>query len=141
MIPIFNLLKGEYIMKITINTREYTLAFGFDFLDYLNKNNSMTVEVDGKNVSTGLGGAGLLGNTLANKLPSTLKLIIKAATAHSDFKPSNKDLDEFVNSLIKVETDDNGNVGYDESEYNNVFDALLEELKKQPLVLKEMGLI
>ena len=141
MIPIFNVLKGEYIMKITINTREYTLAFGFDFLDYLNKNNSMTVEVDGKNVSTGLGGAGLLGNTLANKLPSTLKLIIKAATAHSDFKPSNKDLDEFVNSLIKVETDDDGNVTYDESEYNNVFDALLEELKKQPLVLKEMGLI
>ena len=128
-------------MKITINTREYTLAFGFDFLDYLNKNNSMTVEVDGKNVSTGLGGAGLLGNTLANKLPSTLKLIIKAATAHSDFKPSNKDLDEFVNSLIKVETDDDGNVTYDESEYNNLFDEVLEELKKQPLVLKEMGLI
>ena len=36
-------------MKITINSREYTLAFGFDFLDYLNKNNSMMVEVDGKN--------------------------------------------------------------------------------------------
>uniref|UniRef100_UPI00352A6933 tail assembly chaperone n=1 Tax=Aerococcus urinaeequi TaxID=51665 RepID=UPI00352A6933 len=128
-------------MNITINKREYKLAFGFDFLDYLNKNNSMMIEVDGKNVSTGLGGVGLLGNTLANKLPSTLKLIIKAATAHNDFKPSNKDLDEFVNGLIKVETDDDGNVTYDESEYNNLFDELLAELKKQPLVLKEMGLI
>lgn len=128
-------------MILTINGRDFNLAFGMDFLDYLNKANSISMEVEGQQMSTGIGGAGLVGNTLESRLPSTLRLLIKAGTSHLKFKPSNEDISEYINSLIVVEEDENGEMTYNKDEYNLVFDEIKSELKKQPATLIEMGLI
>lgn len=128
-------------MILTINGRDFNLAFGMDFLDYLNKASSISMEVEGQQMSTGIGGAGLVGNTLESRLPSTLRLLIKAGTSHLKFKPSNEDISEYINSLIVVEEDENGEMTYNKDEYNLVFDEIKSELKKQPAALIEMGLI
>lgn len=128
-------------MILTINGREFNLAFGMDFLDYLNKANSISMEVEGQQMSTGIGGAGLVGNTLESRLPSTLRLLIKAGTSHLKFKPSNDDISEYINGLISVEENEGGELTYNKDEYNAIFDEIQAELKKQPATLIEMGLI
>lgn len=112
-----------------MNGKDYELAFGFDFLDYLNKNNSLTMDVNGQSMSSGLGGATMLASTLGSRMPSTLMSAIKAGTAHLSQKPSNKDIESYINGIAD-----------DDEAYELVFLEIEEELKKQPATRREMGL-
>ena len=116
-------------MIININGKDYELAFGFDFLDYLNQHNSLTMEVKGQTLSSGLGGATMLASTLGSRMPSTLMTAIKAGTAHLSQKPSNKDIESYINGIAD-----------DDEAYELVFLEIEEELKKQPATRREMGL-
>lgn len=116
-------------MIINMNGKDYELAFGFDFLDYLNKNNSLTMDVNGQSMSSGLGGATMLASTLGSRMPSTLMTTIKAGTAHLSQKPSNKDIESYINGIAD-----------DDEAYELVFLEIEEELKKQPATRREMGL-
>ncbi len=116
-------------MIINMNGKDYELAFGFDFLDYLNKNNSLTMDVNGQSMNSGLGGATMLASTLGSRMPSTLMTTIKAGTTHLAQKPSNKDIESYINGISD-----------DDEAYELVFLEIEEELKKQPATRREMGL-
>lgn len=116
-------------MILEINGKNYELKFGFDFLEYLNKNNSLTMEMNGQVMNSGMGGATLLASTLQTRMPSTLFKTIKAATSHLSQKPSDADIERYINTLAE-----------DDEEYNLVFEEIEEGLKKQPATRREMGL-
>lgn len=114
-------------MEITINDKNYRLYFGTDFVDYINNANGMAVE----GVKTNVGGMLMLNAGLSMKSPSTLELIIKAATNTLPSKPSNKDLDDYINDLLNQE---------DDSEYEALFEEIEAEIKKRPANRREMGI-
>ena len=116
-------------MNLEMNGKNYELAFGFDFLDYLNKHNSLTMDVNGQTLNSGLGGATMLASTLGSQMPSTLMTAIKAGTAHLSQKPSNKDIEAYVNEISD-----------DDEAYELVFMEIEEAIKKQPATRREMGL-
>lgn len=110
-------------MNIKINNKEYDLYFGFDFIDYINNNSSLSVQ----GMQIGLGGVQMLSLGITNKSPSTMRLIIKGATNTLNSKPSNADIEEYISDLIVA------------NEYDKVFDSLVQELGEHALVLREMG--
>lgn len=116
-------------MNITINNKEYELSFGFDFLDYLNENYSIKMEAGGHTMSSGLGGARMLASALETEAPTAVYRTIKAATAHLSQKPSNKDVEDYLNELYS-----------DDEKPKKLIKDIKKELKKQPAVQKEMGL-
>ncbi|WP_243343553.1 tail assembly chaperone [Anaerococcus sp. AGMB09787] len=110
-------------MNIKINNKEYDLYFGFDFIDYINNNSSLSVQ----GMQIGLGGVQMLSLGITNKTPSTMRLIIKGATNTLNSKPSNADIEEYISDLIVA------------NKYDEVFDSLVQELGEHALVLREMG--
>lgn len=114
-------------MELTINERTYQLYFGTDFVDYINNQNGMMME----GVKTNVGGMLMLNAGMSMKSPSTLRLIIKAGTVTLQSKPSNKDLDDFINDLLDRE---------DDAEFESLFDDIEEEIKKHPVNRREMGI-
>lgn len=115
-------------MILEINGKNYELKFGFDFLEYLNKHNSLTMEMNGQVMNSGMGGATLLASTLQTKMPSTLFKTIKAATSHLPQKPSDADIEAYINKLAE-----------DDDEYNLVFEEIEEGLKSNPLSGEKWG--
>lgn len=114
-------------MELTINGKEYRLYFGTDFVDYINKANGMELE----GVKTNVGGMLMLNAGLSMKAPSTLELVIKAATNTLPSKPSNKDLDDYINELLDQD---------DDTEYETLFTEIETEIKKRPANRREMGI-
>lgn len=114
-------------MELTINGKEYRLYFGTDFADYINKANGMELE----GVKTNVGGMLLLNAGLSMKEPPTLELVIKAATNTLPSKPSNKDLDDYINDLLDQE---------DDTEYEALFTEIETEIKKRPANRRGMGI-
>lgn len=109
-------------MVITINQKEYELHFGWAFLRYMNKNSGFEVE----EISMDTGGLPKL--TLGAELqdPETMVKIIKAGTDTEKQKPSNLEIEQYVETLIMEEN------------YSDVFDEMWEEIKKQPLLAQAM---
>lgn len=118
-------------MILNLGGKEYELKFGFDFLEYLNATNSFEMEFGEQSLSSGIGGSALLTMGLAQKQPTALYKTIKAGTAHLSQKPSNKDIEAYINEVADWEDD----------EYNLIFDEIEQELKKQPATRREMGII
>ncbi|MGP6139574.1 tail assembly chaperone [Jeotgalibaca sp. A127] len=114
-------------MELTINEKDYRLYFGTDFVDYINNANGMVVE----GVKTNVGGMLMLNAGLSMKSPSTLRLILKGATNTLASKPSNKDLEDYINGLLDQEDDD---------EYEILFEEIETEIKKLPANRREMGI-
>ena len=112
-------------MEIEINGKNYPLTFGFDFIDYVNRENGM--EADG--VKTNIGGAAMLNAGLQGRMPSSLRLLIKGATVTLPQKPSNKAIEQYIDELAD-----------DDDAYNAVFDSVEEELGKRPAIRREMGI-
>ena len=114
-------------MNLTINGKEYALHFGMDFIDEVEKLEGMKMEAEGVSLNMGTGGMALLNNKLASYHPSGLRTIIKAGTSTERQKPSNDDINVYLEEL--AESDD----------YEQTFDDIVEELGKKPLVLRALN--
>lgn len=112
-------------MEIEINGKNYPLTFGFDFIDYVNKENGMAAD----GIKTNIGGAAMLKASMAGRLPSSLRLLIKGGTCNLKQKPSNKDIDAFIDEIAE-----------DDDAYDALFDEIQEELGKRPAIRREMGI-
>lgn len=118
-------------MLLKINGKEYELRFGFDFIGYINKMSSLEMEAEeGINLKlSGITGMKLLTVGISQKMPSTLRLLIKGATITEKSIPSNIELENFIDELLE-----------DENTYNEVYDEIVKEMGKRSIVLKEMGI-
>lgn len=112
-------------MNLTINDKDYPLTFGLAFLDFVDNRSGMKMDVDGQEVNTGIAGMGMLKSKLATYSPTALVTVIKGATATERQKPSNKDIEAWMDDLIG---DDNGD------EYYNIYDEIVSEMGKSRLV-------
>lgn len=117
-------------MELTIGSNTYGLKFGFAFIDYVNNATGIGLSKEGYTLAlNGLTGMKMLLAGISIKNPSTLRIIIKGATTTLKSKPSNEDIDLFIEEL--TENDEN---------YNSIFDSIIEEMGEHSLVLKEMGI-
>lgn len=110
-------------MILTIGNRDLTLRFGLGFLQEMNKRNSAEYE----GIATGYGSMALLSAGYALKDPTAFIDLIRAATAHLPQKPSDLELEEYLEELIAND------------KYDEVFDSIFEEVKKSPLLRKAMN--
>lgn len=69
----------------------------------------------------------MLNNKLASYHPSGLRTVIKAGTTTERQKPSNDDINNFIEELA------------DSEKYEQTFDEIVGELGKKPLVLKALN--
>lgn len=105
-------------MKITIKDKEYTLYFGLDFIEALDKTD--TVDYNGNEVAVGTTMTiGLLADT---RNPKYLVPIIKAALCTADTIPTDVDIKKWIESQENMK---------------NTVDAFLLNLQKVSL-LQEM---
>ena len=114
-------------MNLTINGKEYALHFGMDFIAEVEKIEGMKMEAEGVSLNMGTGGMAMLNNKLASYHPSGLRTVIKAGTTTERQKPSNDDINTFIEELA------------DSEKYEQTFDEIVEELGKKPLVLKALN--
>lgn len=108
-------------MQIEIGRRLYTLTFGFDALDYLDKVYTQTEPQSGLEFGVGLR---LFIPYLMMRNITALRHAIKAGTSTEMSKPSNFEIEEFIAKKLE----DNTEVDF--------FDEIIDALKKQPLTKK-----
>lgn len=111
-------------MIIKINGKEYEMFFGFDFIDYVNNASGLAFQ----GVQFGIAGMKLMMTGMADKSPSAFRTMIKAGTNTLKSKPSNEDLENYIEELLE-----NG-------KYEEMFDEVVEEMGKHVIILKEMGI-
>lgn len=111
-------------MILTIGGREYKLSFGLGFLQEINKLHSAELE----GMKTGYGAMTLLQAGKAMNDPLAFLAVIKAGTATLPQKPSNADVEQYINELIEAGT------------YQETFDELFDELKKSPALKLAMNI-
>lgn len=111
-------------MIVTIGGREYTLNFGLGFLRAINAMQS--VKMDG--VATGYGAMNLIHVGYRMNDPLAFIDVIKAATDHLPQKPSNVDLELYLEELIGA------------GKFKETFDQLFEELKKSQVLNLAMNI-
>lgn len=105
-------------MKITINKKDYTLHFGLDFIEQLDKND--TVAYNGSEIAVGTTMViGLLADT---RNPKYLVPIIKAALCTEESIPTDAEIKQWIESQENMK---------------NTVDAFLLNLQKVNL-LQEM---
>lgn len=114
-------------MNLTINEKTYNLTFGLAFLEFVDSHSGMKMEVEGQEVNTGMAAMGMLKSKLSTYSPTALVAVVKGATTTERQKPSNKDLDVWLDELIG-----DGNDVSDE--YYNTYDEIVSEMGKSPKV-------
>ncbi|MEX2805039.1 tail assembly chaperone [Streptococcus sp. H31] len=107
-------------MEIKINDAKYPLHFGWAFLKYINSKRGLTSE----GVSIGTGGMLALTAGAEMRDPEMLKDIIKGATETDSNKPSDRDIEAYIEQLI---VDD---------KFLPVYDEIYSEIKKQPVLMQ-----
>ena len=109
-------------MILTINKKNYELTFGLGFLAEMNKRKPAEFE----GMKTGYGAMALfsVGQFLGD--PLAFFDLIKAATAESPQKPSNEELETYLEQLIK------------EGRIDSVFNSIMTEVKKSPILAYAM---
>lgn len=112
-------------MVIEIGGKEYELHFGWDFIETINKING--IEVKGMSMNTG--GVSMLDAQLDMNDPIALKKAIQAGTSTEKRKPSVKDIQDFIESLIEDENED---------AYEEFVGNLKKQLSTQTLTKKAM---
>lgn len=110
-------------MNIEINGKTYPLTFGLRFLDTVDKERGFTADVEGMQMNTGAGGMSMLQQGLEVYSPTHLATVIRAATATERQKPSNQDIEKFIESLAE-----NGD------EYYDFYDDIKDEMGKNSIL-------
>lgn len=109
-------------MILTINGKNYELKFGLGFLAEMNKRKPAEFE----GMKTGYGAMALfnVGQFLGD--PLAFYDLIRAATAEASQKPSNEELEAYLEQLIT------------EGRIEQVFTSVLAEVKKSPILAYAM---
>ena len=109
-------------MILTINGKNYELKFGLGFLAEMNKRKPAEFE----GMKTGYGAMALfnVGQFLGD--PLAFYDLIRAATAEASQKPSNEELESYLEQLIT------------EGRIEQVFSSILAEVKKSPILAYAM---
>jgi len=105
-------------MTIEINGKEYELYFGLDFIDGLNQ----LYGFESNGVKMQLGGLKMLEAAMSMKDIVAIRKIIKAATETLKSKPSNRDIDKYIETRVIEE-------GLDK-----IYAEFETEIKKQPFL-------
>lgn len=110
-------------MILKIGNRDYTLNFGLAFLREMNKQHSVAIE----GMATGYGAMTMFNAGQALNDPLALVDVIKASTITEPQKPSNKEIEEYLNDLVV------------KGKYTEVASEIVNEIKKQPLLKLAMN--
>ncbi|MFS1663351.1 tail assembly chaperone [Streptococcus sp. zg-JUN1979] len=111
-------------MQLTINNKNYPLRFGLGFLKEMNKRHSAEFE----GVKTGYGAMALFNAGHLLNDPLAFVDLIRSATVECPQKPSNEELESYIEELILSER------------YDAVLGEVVAEVKKSPLLIKAMGM-
>lgn len=111
-------------MKLVICGTTYELKFGISFINAID--NMYKQNVHG--VEFGLG-IELLNTQLEMGRPTALFNAIKAGTSHLDSKPSNHDVESYLEGLALSDGDD----------YENLFDGLKESMEQAPFLKRALN--
>src|SRR5699024_12344226 len=100
-------------MKLTINDKEYELKFGLSFINAID--NIYTQKMNGVEFGMGLE---MLNTYMSLGRPTALFNVIKAGTSHLDSKPSNNDIESYLEDYPYSTVD----------EYASMFDELRQAM-------------
>jgi len=111
-------------MDVKINNKEYTLHFGWDFLEFINDVRGAEIKANGQGINTKTAGLSFLEAGLESKDPTAVRDAIKAGLSTEKSKPSNEDVEDFVKQkLVKTP-----------KQYKDFVEELHEEIKKEPML-------
>ena len=110
-------------MILNIGNREYELKFGIKFIEAIDS--LYTQEKSG--IEFGLG-IELVTVYLNAGRPTAILNVIKAGTAHLNSKPSNKDIEDFLEELASK----------DDESYEQLFTDLLESMEQAPFLKRAL---
>lgn len=110
-------------MIFKIGDKDYPLTFGLDFLREMNKLHSTELE----GMKTGYGAMTMLNVGTALNDPLAMVDIIKAATATEQQKPSNRDIELYINDLAV------------EGKFKETLNQITDEIKKSPTLMLAMN--
>lgn len=106
-------------MELTINDKNYELKFGLSFINTID--NIYTQKMNGVEFGMGLE---MLNTYLGLGRPTALFNLIKAGTSHLDSKPSNADIESYLEDLAEK----------DGEKYEKMFDEVNEAMKQAPFL-------
>lgn len=107
-------------MEIKIANKNYTLYFGWDFLDQINRLFGAKMEVEGQEINTNTGGLAFLEVGLASYDPIAVQKAIQAATSTETTKPA----------LINIRKAVEDKLVNNPKEYKSFVDELRDTVKK-----------
>lgn len=110
-------------MELTINDKNYELKFGLSFINTLD--NIYTQTAEGMTFGIGIE---MLQAYLSMGRPTALANAIKAATSHLNSKPSNNDLEAYLETLAEK----------DEKEFDKLFDEIEESMQTAPFLKRAL---
>lgn len=110
-------------MELTINEKVYELKFGLSFINAID--NIYTQKMHGVEFGMGLE---MLNTYLGLGRPTALYNVISAGTSHLNSKPSNTDIELYLEDLAESENED----------YENMFDEVGEAMKQAPFLRRTM---
>lgn len=110
-------------MEIKIANKNYTLYFGWDFLDRINHEFGIVVESAGQEINTRTGGLAFLEVGLSSYDPIAVQKAIQAATNTETSKPSVVNIRKVIEEMVQ-----------EPKEYKAFVDEMLAEIKKAPLL-------
>lgn len=111
-------------MEIKIANKNYQLYFGWDFLEKINQEFGIKVDVDGQEINTRTGGLAFLNVGLEAYDPIAVQKAIQAATNTAPSKPSIVNIRKFIEDKIIKDLDG----------YKELTNELASEIKKDPLL-------
>jgi|SRR5699024_1770716 len=104
-------------MELTIGDKKYELKFGLSFINAID--NTYTQSMSG--VEFGMG-VEMLSTYMGLKRPTALYNLIKAGTSHLNSKPSNNDIEEFLENE------------FSEGRQEELFDRAMEAMEQAPFL-------
>lgn len=112
-------------MEFKIANKDYTLHFGWDFLEQINALFGMKIEADGGvEINTRSNGYPFMIQGLESRDPVALQYVIQAATATEKSKPSKVNIRKAILELMQEDIE----------LYKMTVDEILDEIKKDEVL-------
>lgn len=109
-------------MNTTIGSKDYTLHFGWDFLETINNLFGYVTDIEGVSIETKMNGYPFMEMGLGAKDPIAVQKVIQAGTSTEKSKPSKVDIRKFIEDKLIDET------------YSDFVEELHQEIKKDKLL-------
>lgn len=111
-------------MELTIGKKEYQLKFGLSFINAID--NIYTQDMNGLDFGVGLE---MLNTYMGLGRPTALMNAIKAGTSHMGSKPSNADIEAYLEELASS----------DDGRYESLFKNLTETMEQAPFLKRTLN--